>query len=155
MYDASTSSSRMNTSRKLEYTNPHLEINNLQPNHYFITGIMDQRKYLILINTGQEENLISKEIVLEKDIIIKEHSCPDLPKILTNIEEITEKEFIIGGIPMVIQLKLYQWENRIILGIKWLDTLKPYSLEDKQLIITYQNKKIIINRTIIWQKYIY
>ena len=43
--------------------------------------------------------------------------------------------------------KIYQ-EDNIILGIKWLEEVKPYNLENTQLTITYKNKRIIIKRAI-------
>ncbi len=38
----------------------------------------------------------------------------------------------------------------ITLGIKWLEQVKPYNLEDKQLTINYENKRVIIKRTLVW-----
>jgi len=111
---------------------------------------MEQRKYLILINTGQEENYITRELVTEDEIITTEQSCPELPKALIYTEETTEKEIIIGGVPIVIKFKVYQGDKNITLGIKWLEQVKPYNLEDKQLTINYNNKKIIIKRTFLW-----
>jgi len=66
---------------------------------------------------------------------------------LLHIEETTQKEIIIGGIIILINFKIYQ-EDNIILGIKWLEEVKPYNLENTQLTITYKNKKIIIKRAI-------
>ena len=150
-YETPTSS-RISTSRR-EYIIPKNLIRNtkekINPYHYYITGIMEQRKYQILINTGQEENYITRELVTETEIITTEQLCPELPKELIINEEITEKEIIIGGIPLTIQFKICQ-ENEnenITLGIKWLEKVKPYSLGDKQLTITYKDKKIIIKRT--------
>jgi len=77
---------------------------------------------------------------------------PRITKRLINSEEIAEKEIIIGGIVILIKFKIYQGDN-IILGIKWLEEMKPYNLENTQLTITYKNKKVIIKRT-IW-KYTY
>lgn len=116
--------------------------------HYYITGIMDQRKYLILINTGQEENYITRELIPETEITTNEY-CSELPKELRQIEETTKKELIIGGIPILIDFKIYEENKNITLGVKWLEKVKPYNLEDTQLTITYQNKKIIIKRTLI------
>lgn len=110
---------------------------------------MNQRKYLILIDTGQEENYVTRELVTEEEIITKEQTCPELPMTLINTEELTEKEMIIGGIPITIKFKIYQGNRNITLGIKWLEQLKPYNLEDKQLMITYQNKKVTIKRTLL------
>ena len=53
---------------------------------------MEQRKYQILINTGQEENYITRELVTEAEIITTEQLCPELPKELIINEEITEKK---------------------------------------------------------------
>ncbi|AAF08288.1 putative cell-to-cell movement protein [Tobacco vein clearing virus] len=143
-------SSRISTSKR-EYIIPknlaRNTIEEIKPYHYYITGIMEQRKYQILINTGQEENYIIRELVAESEIITTEQLCPELPKELIINEEITEKEIIIGGIPLIIQFKIYQGNENITLGIKWLERLKPYNLEDKQLTITYKNKKVIIKRT--------
>ena len=125
-----------------------LDKEEITPYHYYITGIIDQRKYKILINTGLEENLITRELVLEEEIMKTGHICPGLPSEIVNInEETTEKEIIIGGIPLVIQFKIYQGNHNITLGIKWLEKVKPYNIENEQLTITCQNKKIIIKRT--------
>ena len=76
------------------------------------------------------------------------HICPGLPsEIINTNEETTEKEIIIGGIPLKIQFKIYEGNHNITLGIKWLEKVKPYSIENEQLTITCQNKKIIIKRT--------
>ena len=64
-------------------------------------------------------------------------------------EETTEKEIIIGGVPIVIKFKIYQGDENIILGIKWLEQVKLYNLEDKQLTINYENKRVIIKRTLV------
>jgi len=108
---------------------------------------MEQRKHIIIINTGQEENYIPRELVSKEEIISKEQICPELPKELLHIEETTQKEIIIGGIMILINFKIYQ-EDNIILGIKWLEEVKPYNLENTQLTITYKNKRIIIKRAI-------
>ncbi len=136
-------SSKMSTSRRIDKMEEEIK-----PYHYYITGIMEQRKYLILINTGQEENYITRELVTEDEIITTEQLCPELPKELINTEETTEKEIIIGGIPIVIKFKIYHGDKNIILGIKWLEQVKPYNLEDKQLTINYENKKLIIKKII-------
>ena len=142
-------SSRMSTSkRKYEIPQSLLDKEEITPYHYFITGIIDQRKYKILINTGQEENYITRELVLEEEIIRTGHTCPGLPSEIVNTnEETTEKEIIIGGILLIIQFKIYQGDHNITLGIKWLEKVKPYNIENEQLTITCQNKKIIIKRT--------
>jgi len=122
-------------------------IKEIEPYHYYITGIIEQRKHIIIINTGQEENYIPRELVTEEEINSKEQICPELPKELSYTEETTQKEIIIGGIVILIKFKIYQSDN-IILGIKWLEEIKPYNLENTQLIITYKNKKVTIKRTI-------
>ena len=50
---------------------------------------------------------------------------------------------------MVIKFKIYQGNENITLGIKWLEQVKSYNLEDKQLTINYDNKNIIIKRTLV------
>ncbi len=72
---------------------------------------------------------------MEDEIITTEQLCPELPKELINTEETTEKEIIIGGIPIVIKFKIYQGDKNITLGIKWLEEMKPYNLENTQLTI--------------------
>ncbi|KAG5610145.1 hypothetical protein H5410_021426 [Solanum commersonii] len=64
-------------------------IKEIEPYHYYITGIIEQRKHIIIINTGQEENCIPKELVDEES---KKQACPELPKELSYIENTTEKE---------------------------------------------------------------
>ena len=64
----------------------------ISPYHYFITGIMDQRKYKILINTGQEEKYITRELVLEEEIIKTGHICPGLPSEIVNTNEKTTEK---------------------------------------------------------------
>ena len=146
-------SSRISTSRRINYTTPQKlieqKIEEINPHHYYITGIMDQRKYLILINTGQEENYVIRELIPEQEIVTIEQQNSELPKALRKNEETTEKELIIGGIPILINFKIYQGDKNITLGIKWLEKVKPYKLEDRQLTISYENKKIIIKRTLI------
>ena len=137
-----TTSSRMSTSRRMEYIEP-MEI---QPYQYYITGMLDQKKYLILINTGEQENYITRELVLEEEIITHEQTCSDLPRELRQTKEITNQELIIGGISIKIQFTISQINTNIILGLTWLEQVKPYNIEDKQLIIHYNNKKIIISR---------
>ncbi|MFV1411421.1 hypothetical protein QMK84_28580, partial [Klebsiella pneumoniae] len=68
---------RMSTSkRNYEIPQNLLDTEESTPYHYFITEIIDQRKYKILINTGQEENYITRELVLEEEIIKKiGHIC--------------------------------------------------------------------------------
>ena len=50
---------------------------------------------------------------------------------------------------MIIKFKVYQGNENITLGIKWLEQVTPYNIEDKQLTINYQSKKVIIKRTLI------
>lgn len=135
------SSSRMSSSKRKYEISQDLEKMTIY--HYFITGIMDQRKYKILINTAQEENHITRELVLEEEIMKTGHIYPGLPSEIVN----TNEEIIIGGIPLKIQFKIYEGNHNITLGIKWLEKVKPYSIENEQLTITCQNKKIIIKRT--------
>ena len=143
--DAPSSSSRMSTSRRIEYEIPNEIIPTQHP--YYITGILNQRKYLILINTGEQDNWITRELITEDDIIIQEQGIPDLPIELKQTKEITIQELIIGGIPINIQFTIGQINPNIVLGLQWLEQVKPYKLEDKRLIIHYQNKNVIINRT--------
>ena len=114
------SSSWMSTSkRNYEIPQNLLDKEEITPYHYFITRIINQRRYKILINTGQEENYITRELVLEEEITKTGHICPGLPSEIVNInEETTEKEIIIGGIPLIIQFKIYQGNHNITLGIK-------------------------------------
>ena len=99
----------MSTSkRNYEIPQNLLDKEEITPYHYFITWIMDQRKYNILINTGQEENYIKRELVLEEEIIKTGHICPGLPSEIVNTnEEMREKEIFIGVIPLVIPFKIY------------------------------------------------
>ena len=145
MIDTPTTSSRMSTSRRLEFDIP-MEI---QPYHYYITGILGQRKYLILIDTGEQENYITRELIIENDIKIQEQECLDLPKELRQTKETTTQELIIGGIPISIPFTITKINTNIILGLNWLEQVKPYKIEDKQLIIHYDRKPIIISRTIV------
>ena len=50
----------MSISRRIDKTPQKSMEEEIKPHHYYITGIMEQRKYLILINTGQEENYITR-----------------------------------------------------------------------------------------------
>ncbi|WMV41223.1 hypothetical protein MTR67_034608 [Solanum verrucosum] len=112
-------SSKMSTSRRIDKTPQNSIEEDIKLHHYYITGIMEQRKYLILIDTGREENYITRELVTEDEIIITiEQSCSELPKVLMYTEETTEKEIIIGGVLIVIKFKIYQGNENIILGIK-------------------------------------
>jgi len=153
MSETSSRSTSRSTSKRINYTTPQKlieqKIEEINPHHYYITGIMDQRKYLILINTGQEENYVIRELIPEQEIVTIEQQNSELPKALRKNEETTEKELIIGGIPILINFKIYQGDKNITLGIKWLEKVKPYKLEDRQLTISYENKKIIIKRTLI------
>ena len=93
-----------------------LDKEEITPYHYFITGIIDQRKYKILINTGQEENYITRELALKEEIIKTGHIFAGLPSEIINInEETTEKEIIIGGIHLIIPFKIYQGSQNITL----------------------------------------
>ena len=139
----------MSTSRRIDKTPQKLMEEEIKPHHYYITGIIEQRKYLILINTGLEENYITRELVTEDEIITTEQLFPELPKTLMYTEETTEKKIIIGGVPIVIKFKIYQGDENITLGIKWLEQVKPYNLEGKQLTINYENKRVIIKRTLV------
>ena len=90
-------SSRMSTSkRNSEIPQNLLDKDEITSYYYFRTGIIDQRRHKILINTGQEENYIMRELVLETEIIKTGHICPGLPSEIVNInEETTEKEITI------------------------------------------------------------
>jgi len=59
--------------------------------------------------------------VTEDKIITTEQSYSELPKTLIYTEETTEKEIIIGGVPIIIKFKVYQGDKNITLGIKWLE----------------------------------
>ena len=100
-------SSKMSTSRRINKTPQKSMEDDIKPHHYYITGIMEQRKYLILIDTGREENYITRELVTEDEIITTEQLCPELPKALMYTEETTEKKIIIGRVPIVIKFKIY------------------------------------------------
>ena len=139
----------MSTSRRIDKTPQKLMEDEIKPHHYYIMEIMEQRKYSILIDTGREENYITRELVTEDEIITSEQSFPELPKALMYTEETTEKELIIGGVSIVLKFKIYQGDENIILGIKWLKQVKSYNLEDKQLTINYKNKRVIIKRTLV------
>ena len=110
----------MSTSkRNYEIPQNLLDKEEITPYHYFMTWITDQRKYKFLINTGQEENYIARELVLETEIIKTGHLCPGLPsEIVNKNEEITEKEVIIGEIPLIIPFKIYK--NRYIRLCSWV-----------------------------------
>ena len=144
LMDTPSTSSRMSTSRRMEKM--PIEIQTYQ---YYITGILNQRKYLILIDTGEQENYITRELVLESEIKQQGQLCLDLPSELRQTQEITDQELIIGGIPIQIQFIITQEQTNenIVLGLTWLEQVKPYNLEDKQLVIYYNNKKVIISRT--------
>ena len=59
-----------------------------------------------MINTGQEENHITRELVLEEEIMKTGHICPGLPSEIVNTnKETTEKEIILGGTPLYYHLK--------------------------------------------------
>lgn len=59
--------------RNYEIPQNLLDKEEIRPYHYFVTGIIDQRKYKFLINTGLEENYITRELVLEEEIIKTGH----------------------------------------------------------------------------------
>ena len=107
MPETSSRSTSRSTSKRINYTTPQKlieqKIEEINPHHYYITGIMDQRKYLILINTGQEENYVIRELIPEQEIVTIEQQNSELPKALRKNEETTEKELIIGGIPILIK----------------------------------------------------
>ena len=81
----------MSTSRRIDKTPQKSMEEEIKPHHYYITRVMEQRKYLILINIGQEENYITRELVTEDEIITTEQLCPELSKALMYTEETTKK----------------------------------------------------------------
>lgn len=150
LIDIPTTSSRLSTSRRSTSRRIEQEITmEIQPHQYYITGMLGQRKYLILINTGEQENYITKELVPEDEIEIQGKECIELPRELRQITEITNQELIIGGIPIKIQFTVMELNTNITLGLSWLEQVKPYNIEDRQLIIHYQGKKVTISRTIM------
>ena len=36
-----------------------------------------------------------------------------------------------GGIPLIIPFKIYQGDQNVTLGIKWLEKVKPYNIENE------------------------
>ena len=59
-------------------------------------GTINEKEYLMLLNTGQEENYITKYLVINEEIKFNSNICPDLPRSLIDIKDTTEKEIIIG-----------------------------------------------------------
>lgn len=51
---------------------------------------------------------------------------------------------------MTIQFEVYEELQKadIILGLKWLEQLKPYIMESTQLMITYNSEMILIPRVL-------
>ena len=109
-----------------------------------------KKEYLILLNTGQEENYVAKYLVKSEEIKSSSNICPDLPRSLINIKDTTEKEIIIGVRKIKIEFEIKEEMQKIdiILGIKWLEQVKPYNIEHRQLSITYNKEKLFIKRTL-------
>ena len=65
-----------------------------------------------------------------------------------------EKEIIIWvrKIKIEFEIKEEMQKAAIILGIKWLEQVKPYNIEHTQLSIIYNKEKLIIKRTLTWYK---
>ena len=95
------------------------------------------------------EKLLSEE---ELDMVTKRKNS-QLPTMIKTLVEL-DQEIIIAQIPMMITFEVVEktyWD--IILGLNWLEEVKPYKIEPTHITITYDKKKIIIHR-IIW-KYTY
>ena len=119
-------------------------------NQYYITGKINEKEYLILLNTGQEENYIAKYLVKNEEIKTDNDICPDLPRSLINSKNIAEKEIIIGvrKIKIEFEVKEEMQKADIILGIKWLEQVKPYNIEHTQLTLTYNKEKLFLKRAL-------
>ena len=106
------------------------------------------------MNTGQEENYIARYLVKNEEIKYDNNICPDLPRSLINTKNIAEKEITIGvrKIKIEFEIKEEMQKADIILGIKWLEQIKPYNIEHQQLSITYNKEKLFIKRTLTWHE---
>ena len=119
-------------------------------NQYYITGKINEKEYLILLNTGQEENYIAKYLVKNEEIKTDNDMCPDLPRSLINNKNLAEKEIILGvrKIKIEFEVKEEMQKADIILGIKWLEQVKPYNIEHTQLTLTYNKEKLFLRRAL-------
>ena len=80
--------------------------------------------------------------------------CPDLPRSLINSKNIAEKEIIIGvrKIKIEFEIKEEMQKADIILGIKWLEQVKPYNIEHTQLTLTYNKEQLFLKRALTWNE---
>ena len=93
---------RISTTKRIAYEKPEssssskrtsYETNSISNlNQYYITGKINEKEYLILLNTGQEENYIAKYLIKNEEIKTDNDICPDLPKCLINNKNIAEKK---------------------------------------------------------------
>ena len=102
------------------------------------------------MNTGQEENYIARYLVRNEEIKIDNNICPDLPRSLINNKNLAEKEIILGvrKIKIEFEVKEEMQKADIILGIKWLEQVKPYNIEHTQLTLTYNKEKLFLRRAL-------
>ena len=119
-------------------------------NQYYITRKINEKEYLILLNTGQEKNYIAKYLVKNEEIKTDNNICPDLPRSLINNKNLAEKEIILGvrKIKIEFEVKEEMQKADIILGIKWLEQVKPYNIEHTQLTLTYNKEKLFLKRAL-------
>ena len=119
-------------------------------NQYYITGKINEKEYLILLNTGQEENYIAKYLVKNEEIKSNNNICSDLPRSLINAKNIAKKEIIIGIRKIKIEFEVKEEIQKadIILGIKWIEQVKPYNIEHIQLTLTYNREKLFLRRAL-------
>ena len=118
-------------------------------NKYYILGTIENKDHLILINTGQEENCITEKLLSEEelDMVIKRKSS-QLPTMIKTLVEL-DQEIIIAQIPMMITFEVVEKTYAdIILGLNWLERLKPYKIEPTHITVTYDKKTRIIKRII-------
>ena len=102
------------------------------------------------MNTGQEENHIAKYLVKNEEIKNDNNICLDLPRSLINNKNLAEKEIILGvrKIKIEFEVKEEMQKADIILGIKWLEQVKPYNIEHTQLTLTYNQEKLFLKRAL-------
>ena len=106
------------------------------------------------MNTGQEENYIARYLVKNEEIKTDNNICPDLPRSLINNKNLAEKEIILGvrKIKIEFEVKEEMQKADIILGIKWLEQVKPYNIEHTQLTLTYNQEKLFLKRALTWNE---
>ena len=69
-----------------------------------------------------------------------------LPTMIKTLLEI-EQEVTIAQILMVIKFEVAEnTQADIILGLNWLEEVKPYKIEPTHILITYDKKRRIIKR---------